>query len=152
MMGAVGVVVALGSMSGISGCANQAGHPHDHLQDHGHDHALESHDAVIAAGNHHHVKLENERVRVLETVIKPGETVPLHTHCWPSVQYFVEISDLVVRDAKGAVLTDTRTSASKRKPGDILWGQPRELHTVENVGNVTARVISVEIKDGDASR
>lgn len=143
MAKAAGWLKVLAVVAAMAGCATHQGHSHSPDED--------AQDAVIAAGDHHHVKLENERVRVLETVIKPGETVPLHTHRWPSVQYFVEISELVVRDAKGVVLTDTRTSAMKRRPGDILWGTPRELHTVENVGNQTARVISVEIKDGNAS-
>jgi len=132
-------IAVLGAMQG---CVTQAGHSHDH--------GIDAHDAVIAAGDHHLVRLENERVRVLETVIKPGETVPMHTHRWSSVQYFVEISDLVVRDSNGVVITDTRTNASKLKPGDVVWGRPRELHTVENVGTQTARVISIEIKDSEA--
>lgn len=73
--------------------------------------------------------------------------LPMRTHAWPSVQYIVEISGLVVRDAKGVVLVDSRTNATTGKPGDVLWGMPRGLHTVENVGKATARVISVEIKD-----
>lgn len=126
------------AMTAVQGCASHAHSEHQH------DHP--DHDALIAAGNHHHLKMENDRVRVLETVIKPGETVPLHTHRWPSVYYFVEMSELVVRDAKGVVLSDTRQSTVKRKAGDIAWGEARDLHTVENVGSTTARVISVEIK------
>jgi quercetin dioxygenase-like cupin family protein len=135
---------ALALAVAMAGCATDAGHSHPT--------GVDEQDAVIAAGNHHIAKLENDRVRVLETVIKPGETVPLHTHRWPSVQYTVEVSELVVRDAKGVVLSDSRKNATKRRVGDILWGTPRELHTVENVGHQTARVISVEIKDDDVSR
>ena len=28
---------------------------------------------------------ENDRVRVLEVRIAPGETVPVHTHRWPAL-------------------------------------------------------------------
>lgn len=134
-------VLGVTTIAAMQGCATQAGDSHDHRVD--------AHDAVAAAGNHHQVKLENERVRALEAVIKPGETVPLHTHRWPSVQYVVEISELVVRDMNGSVITDTRLNTVRLKPGDLLWGKPRGLHTVESVGHQTARVISVEIKDGD---
>jgi hypothetical protein len=37
-------------------------------------------DAVIAAPEHHKLILENERVRVLDTHIPVGVTVPVHTH------------------------------------------------------------------------
>jgi quercetin dioxygenase-like cupin family protein len=44
-------------------------------------------DAVIAAPHNHHVLFENDAVRVLDTTVRPGETVPLHTHRWPSSHY-----------------------------------------------------------------
>ena len=40
-------------------------------------------DAMVAAPESHRVLLENDDVRVLETTIHPGETIPLHTHRWP---------------------------------------------------------------------
>jgi len=44
-------------------------------------------DGPIAAPDHHRVVFENDRVRVLETVVRPGDTTPLHTYlrrtwCW----------------------------------------------------------------------
>ena len=42
-------------------------------------------DAVAAAPDSHDVLLENEQVRVVEVVIRPGEKEPVHTHRWPSV-------------------------------------------------------------------
>ena len=41
-------------------------------------------DALNAAPHHHTLLFENEFVRVLDTRVPPGETVPLHTHHWPS--------------------------------------------------------------------
>jgi quercetin dioxygenase-like cupin family protein len=41
-------------------------------------------DAVLAAPRHHRVVFENDRVRVLDTRIAPGDTVPIHTHRWPA--------------------------------------------------------------------
>ena len=48
---------------------------------------LDAFDAVVAAPEHHRVLLENERVRVLNTLIKPGDETPVHTHRWSSVHY-----------------------------------------------------------------
>ena len=42
-------------------------------------------DALIAAPKHHTLILENDRMRLLDTVIPVGETVPVHTHRWPGV-------------------------------------------------------------------
>jgi hypothetical protein len=38
-------------------------------------------DAVAAAPGNHRVLLENDRVRVLEVTVNPGEREPLHAHC-----------------------------------------------------------------------
>jgi hypothetical protein len=42
-------------------------------------------DAVIAAPANHKVIFENERVRVLEVILEPGEEEPVHHHRWPSI-------------------------------------------------------------------
>jgi quercetin dioxygenase-like cupin family protein len=46
-------------------------------------------DALIAAPQHHILLFENEAVRVLDTRIPPGQTVPLHTHRWPGTLYIL---------------------------------------------------------------
>lgn len=102
-------------------------------------------DALVAAPEHHRLRLQNDRVRVLETIIKPGERVPLHTHEWPCVNTFLSCSDCVRRDQEGNVLMDTRTLDQKVKEGDILWLDPLEPHTLENVGEADIHVISVEV-------
>ena len=58
-------------------------------------------DALVAAPGSHRLLFENDDVRVLETTIGPGETVPLHTHRWPSVLYVVATADHVRRDDDG---------------------------------------------------
>ena len=37
-------------------------------------------DAMVAAPDHHEILLENDRVRVLDTRLGPGERTPIHTH------------------------------------------------------------------------
>jgi mannose-6-phosphate isomerase-like protein (cupin superfamily) len=106
---------------------------------------LDELDALIAAPQHHALLLENDSVRVLDTRVPPGETVPLHTHRWPSVLYILSWSDFVRRDAQGAVVTDSR-SAGKLSVGAALWSPPLSPHTLENVGAFDLRAISVELK------
>ena len=102
-------------------------------------------DAVIAAPRFHRVLLENETVRVLDTVVQPGETVPLHTHAWPAVLYIVSWSDCVRRDADGRITMDSRNAAAPA-PGAALWSGAFPPHTLENVGDSELRVIAIEQK------
>ena len=103
-------------------------------------------DALVAAPRHHTLLLETERVRVLETHIPPGEVVPLHTHRWPSVLYVLSGSDFVRRDAEGQVLLDTRAGVVRGGERGVTWAEPLPPHSLENVGAVDIRVISVELK------
>ena len=106
----------------------------------------ESLDALIAAPGHHSVLLENDRVRVLDTRIAPGETVPVHTHRWPSVLYVLQWAHCVRRDTGGSVLMDTRIGGSIPQAGAVLWSPPLPPHTLENVGESQIHVIAVELK------
>lgn len=103
-------------------------------------------DALSAAPRHHTLLLENERVRVLETRIPPGDLVPLHTHCWPSLLYVVSWGDFVRRDAGGAVVLDSRAGGDAGPPPSVAWSEALPPHSLENVGAVEIRVISVELK------
>ncbi len=86
-------------------------------------------------------------MRVLDTRIAPGETVPLHTHCWPAVQHVMRWSDFVRRDADGNVQVDTRGKPAVAA-GTALWSGPLGPHTLENVGRAELHVVSVELKGG----
>ena len=103
-------------------------------------------DALVAAPSHHRLVLENDRVRVLDTRIEPGERTPVHTHQWPAVHYVLSWSDFVRRDAEGVVLLATRASANLQSPPSVLWGEPLGPHSLENVGRAPLHVISVEVK------
>jgi quercetin dioxygenase-like cupin family protein len=103
-------------------------------------------DALIAAPKHHVLLFENEAVRVLDTRVAPGDTVPLHTHCWPSALYIMSWSDFVRRDALGKVVADSR-DGGKLPEGSAVWSAPLAPHTLENVGASALRAISVEVKE-----
>src|SRR4051794_20008034 len=48
-------------------------------------------DAVAAAPENHKVLFENDRLRVLEVILEPGDEEPVHHHRWPSVFVFDQI-------------------------------------------------------------
>jgi quercetin dioxygenase-like cupin family protein len=104
-------------------------------------------DALAAAPKNHTLLFENEAVRVLDTRVAPGETVPLHTHCWPSAHYIMSWSNFVRRDGAGTVMADSR-AGGKLPEGSALWSGPLAPHTLENVGTSELRAISVEVKGG----
>lgn len=102
-------------------------------------------DALVAAPKNHTLLFENEAVRVLDTRVGPGETVPLHTHRWPSALYIMSWSDFVRRDGEGMVVVDSRRGGELPE-GSALWSGPLAPHTLENVGASELRAISVEVK------
>ena len=103
-------------------------------------------DAVTAAPEHHRILLDNPTVRVLETRITPGQTVPLHTHQWPAVYYILSAGDFIRRDDRGTVLADSRTTPPGPGAGQAVWSPPLGPHTLENVGATPIHIISVEVK------
>jgi hypothetical protein len=104
-------------------------------------------DALAAAPENHHVMLENEQVRVIETRVPVKATTPVHTHCWASVEYVLGTTDFIRRDGDGHVLFDTRTAHGRPAPREVLWSGPRPPHSIENVGDTELRVLMVELKD-----
>ncbi|HEY0975839.1 MAG TPA: hypothetical protein VGE21_00095 [Flavobacteriales bacterium] len=103
-------------------------------------------DALTAAPEHHRLIMENEHVRVLETVLPPGERTRVHTHCWPATQYVKSAAHVVRYDGEGQVLFDSRKAGTLLQSDIVRWGEPLPPHSLENVDTVALRVISVEIK------
>jgi hypothetical protein len=103
-------------------------------------------DALTAAPQNHTLLFENEFVRVLDTLVRPGETVPLHTHRWPSTNYLLRWSDFIRRDGDHAVLLDSRSLLPRPAAGSAFWGPPLGPHTLENIGEGDLHVITVELK------
>ncbi|MBS1724727.1 MAG: hypothetical protein JSS66_17435 [Armatimonadetes bacterium] len=104
-------------------------------------------DALTAAPHHHRLAFESDSVRVLETKVAPGDTVPLHTHAWGGVLYVLSWSDFVRRDESGSVLLDSKAAGLALRPGDAVPSAPLGLHTLENVGDRPLHIIAFETKD-----
>jgi len=103
-------------------------------------------DAVIAAPQYHRLVLENDRVRVLDTRIPAGDTVPLHTHRWPAIYYTIAAGDFVRRDGEGEVLFDSRSVPGMLTASAANWIECLPPHSVENVSPCEIHLISVELK------
>ncbi len=108
-------------------------------------------DAVIAAPGHHKVLLENDRVRVLETVILPGDETAVHTHVWPGYLYIISWSDCVRYDAQRNVVMDSKAQGIAPEVGSAIWANPLPPHSLRNVGTGKIHVILTELKDGIAA-
>ena len=67
-------------------------------------------DALIAAPDHHTLLFENDRVRVLDPCIRPGDRTRVHTHRWPAVLYLVSWRAFIRYDDTGSVLLDSGLS------------------------------------------
>ena len=84
------------------------------------------------------VKFENDRVRVLELHLKPGEKGGFHSH--PQYVLYPLTSYRVKNTA-----ADGTSRIFERKAGDVFWGEPI-THKGENVGDSDVRAVIVELK------
>jgi quercetin dioxygenase-like cupin family protein len=95
-------------------------------------------DPVRLDPKYHTVPFENDRVRVLRTVLEPGVKSPQHEHPHYVVVYLTELHTTMQ-------LADGRVVDNPRRPGDVAW-RDRMKHVTENVGPRTAVEIQVEVK------
>jgi hypothetical protein len=104
-------------------------------------------DALTAALEYHRLLFENERVRVLEVRIGPGEIVPVHTHQWPSVVHVAKSGDFIRPDGQGKLLFDSRTMGPPPALPVTQWTEALPPHSVENIGNREILLLTTELKE-----
>jgi predicted metal-dependent enzyme (double-stranded beta helix superfamily) len=111
---------------------------------------------VTAAPDNHKVVFENERVRVLEVTINPGEKEPFHEHLMFSVMNIVTGARLRITEAtlqNGKLVTGKTIEVGKDNfQPPPLWMPPQRLHSAENVGSVTFRAYRVELRETSNER
>jgi quercetin dioxygenase-like cupin family protein len=73
-----------------------------------------SKDAVDVDPTHHHVIMDNPRVRVFEVMAKPGDTSAMHTH-HPLVAVSMAKARLRMKTPDG------KTSIFDLHPGQVIW-------------------------------
>ncbi|HEX4960701.1 MAG TPA: cupin domain-containing protein [Thermoanaerobaculia bacterium] len=99
---------------------------------------LSAQDAEKASPKVVKLKLENERVRVLEAVSNPGDKENMHSHP-ANIVYVVEGGKLRITTPDG------KSKDVEFKTGDTLWREP-VTHAAENIGTTRVHVIIVELK------
>ena len=97
-----------------------------------------SRDPVKLDPEHHPVLLENQRVRVIRTILEPYLKSPMHEHPHYVVVYLTELHTTMK-------MADGREVDNPRKPGDIAW-RDALAHETENIGEKTAVEIQIELK------
>ena len=103
-------------------------------------------DALVSAPEHHKLLMENDFVRVIDTLIPPGGLTNIHTHKWPASLYVISWSDFIRYDAKGNVIVDSRNFSKTPLPSSAIWSEALPPHALKNVGENDIHIISVEIK------
>jgi mannose-6-phosphate isomerase-like protein (cupin superfamily) len=80
----------------------------------------------------------NDKVRVLDVHLKPGDKSPMHSH--PNY--------IVYSFTNGSVkftFKDGKTADVKTKAGQCMW-RDAESHAVENTGKTEVHVLNIELK------
>lgn len=95
-------------------------------------------DPVVVNADSTRLKLENERVKVYETILKPGEKERPHTHRAAAI-YVVSGGKLRLHN------TDGTTTEANLETGTTFFREPI-THWTENIGDTTFHVLLVEVK------
>jgi len=102
--------------------------------------AVDSIDAVTASPDKFTILLENEHVRVIEYVLKPGESDEWHTHP-PKSSYIVSGGRLKIH------LDGGETLDVDEKRGTAAWMDALGKHYAENVGETEVKIVLTEVKN-----
>ena len=95
-------------------------------------------DPVALDSDKFDVRLENERVRVLEATILSGQGHGMH---WHPAHLIYTLSPYKVQDT----FPDGSTKTIKRDAGELVWGD--ELtHATENIGETSVHALIIEFK------
>jgi beta-alanine degradation protein BauB len=95
-------------------------------------------DPVKLSPQYYTVRIDNDRVRVLEYHLPTGQQEPMHAH--PAGVVFATSS------AKfRTTLPDGSVTESEGKAGEVFW-RDATTHALENIGNTEASALAVELK------
>ncbi|HVF86056.1 MAG TPA: cupin domain-containing protein [Pyrinomonadaceae bacterium] len=101
--------------------------------------AAKSDDALGAVGTK--LLYENDRVKVWEFALAPGEMIPMHTHTMDYLFHVYEGSTLEVTFAD-----NSPTRSFDLKDGDVRFVGKGSRHTARNVGTKPYVEVLVEMK------
>ena len=86
----------------------------------------------------HTVDFEDNRVRILRTVLEPHIKAPMHAHPDYVVVYLTDLHTKMT-------FPDGTVNDNRRKRGDVAW-RDALMHSTENVEDTHAEEIQVELK------
>src|SRR5262245_11274083 len=100
-------------------------------------------DSTVAAPDVHQVVLENEHVRVLQVLARPGATTNMHSH---PPMFVVSLDTARVR----FTYPDGKTEIKDLRPGTLFW-----VDGVDHAWELLAgqvNIVAVEVKSAKAAR
>lgn len=95
-------------------------------------------DPLKVSPEYYRVRLDNDRVRVLEWRLKPGLKEAMHSH--PEGFVFT-LADATLK----STLSDGTSATHSFTNGEVTW-RNAVSHSIENVGSTEAHVLAVELK------
>ena len=95
-------------------------------------------DPVSVSPHVYSVRLDNDRVRVLEYRLKPGEKEAMHSHP-PGIVYVLNAANV------RSTLADGKTAEISSKPGEVSWREAT-AHSLENIGRTEAHNLAIEVR------
>ncbi len=94
-------------------------------------------DPTVAASNVYKCLNENERVRVLDVVFKPGDVAKMHHH--PDHAIYA------VKGGKMRLTSGGKTQEMDIKAGSVMFLDAQD-HEAKNIGNTTVELVVMEMK------
>jgi quercetin dioxygenase-like cupin family protein len=101
--------------------------------------AAEDH-ATRVAPEIYRLTFENDRLRVIDVHILPGQGSSMHTHDGLDFRYPLTSATLKLVEADGA------TRKVDLRAGIPRWEEPPSRHTMENAGSTELRLVLIELK------
>ena len=96
-------------------------------------------DPLVVNSKYIKLKLDNARVRVLESTIEPGHKEQVHSH--PAVVIYVVEGGKFRNHAADGTVTE-----GEFKAGDVIYRDP-VTHWAENIGKTKIRLQLIELKN-----
>lgn len=106
----------------------------------------DSMDSVQAAPKQHKVLFENDRIRLLEVTILPGEREPLHGHKYPSVFAFDSEQPALNDHTADGHSTDIKRGLTDNEFPACLAMGPQEPHAAKDVDTFPQHFYRLEMK------
>lgn len=95
---------------------------------------------LLRAADDPRVKIDNEFVRVIAAEEAPGNRTALHKHEPNRVMVYLSDGHQKVTYQSG------RVEDHQWREGSVAWSPGGEMHTSENVGSSTLRIVEIELK------